>query len=79
MQAYAAELVGSAPDVIVANSTPALAALKQATRTIPIVFFIVNDPAGQGAAFAKRIHVHPGQDRTSEPRFYSFRHETRLR
>jgi putative ABC transport system substrate-binding protein len=48
MQAYAAELVGSAPDVIVANSTPVLAALKQATSTIPIVFFIVNDPAGQG-------------------------------
>jgi putative tryptophan/tyrosine transport system substrate-binding protein len=48
MQAYAAELVGSAPDVIVANSTPVLVALKLATRTIPIVFFIVNDPAGQG-------------------------------
>jgi putative tryptophan/tyrosine transport system substrate-binding protein len=48
MQAYAAELVGSAPDVIVANSTPALAALRQATRTIPIVFSIVSDPAGQG-------------------------------
>jgi putative tryptophan/tyrosine transport system substrate-binding protein len=48
MQAYAAELVGSAPDVLVANSTPALAALKQATRTIPIVFSIVSDPAGQG-------------------------------
>jgi putative ABC transport system substrate-binding protein len=48
MQAYAAELVGSAPDVIVVNSTPALAALKQATRTIPIVFSIVSDPAGQG-------------------------------
>ncbi len=30
MQTYAAELVGSAPDVIVANSTPALVALKQA-------------------------------------------------
>jgi putative tryptophan/tyrosine transport system substrate-binding protein len=48
MQAYAAELVGSAPDVIVANSTPVLAALKQATRTIPVVFSIVSDPAGQG-------------------------------
>ena len=48
MQAYAAEVVASAPDVIVANSTPALAALKQATRTIPIVFSVVNDPAGQG-------------------------------
>ena len=48
MQAYAGELVGSAPDVIVASSTPALAALKQATTTIPIVFSIVSDPAGQG-------------------------------
>jgi hypothetical protein len=33
MQAYAAELVGSAPDVIVANSTPVVAALKQATSS----------------------------------------------
>jgi putative tryptophan/tyrosine transport system substrate-binding protein len=48
MQVYAVELVGSAPDVIVVNSTPALGALKQATRTIPIVFSVVNDPAGQG-------------------------------
>jgi putative ABC transport system substrate-binding protein len=48
IQAHAAELVGSAPDVIVANSTPAVAALKQATRTIPIVFSVVNDPSGQG-------------------------------
>jgi putative ABC transport system substrate-binding protein len=48
MQAYAGELVGSAPDVIVASSTPALAALKQATRAIPIIFCLVSDPAGQG-------------------------------
>jgi putative tryptophan/tyrosine transport system substrate-binding protein len=39
--------VGSVPEVIVANSTPALAALKQATRTIPIIF-VVSDPIGQG-------------------------------
>jgi putative tryptophan/tyrosine transport system substrate-binding protein len=57
MQAYAAELVGSAPDVIIANSTPVVAALKQVTRTIPIVFFIVNDPAGQG--FVDSLG-HPG-------------------
>jgi putative tryptophan/tyrosine transport system substrate-binding protein len=57
MQAYAAELVGSAPDVIVANSTPVLAALKQATRTIPIVFSIVSDPAGQN--FVDSLG-HPG-------------------
>jgi putative tryptophan/tyrosine transport system substrate-binding protein len=40
--------VSSAPDLIVASSTPVLAALKQATRTIPIVFAVVNDPLGQG-------------------------------
>jgi putative tryptophan/tyrosine transport system substrate-binding protein len=42
------ELIKSAPDVIVANSTPIMAALKPATSTIPIVFVVVNDPVGQG-------------------------------
>ena len=37
-----------APDVIVGNSTPVIAALQQATSTIPIVFSVVNDPVGQG-------------------------------
>ena len=48
IQAFAAELVSSAPDVIVANSSPAAAALRQATRTIPIVMAAVNDPVAQG-------------------------------
>jgi putative ABC transport system substrate-binding protein len=48
IQAHTAELVDSAPDVIAASGTPVIAALKQATRTIPIVFSVVNDPAGQG-------------------------------
>jgi putative tryptophan/tyrosine transport system substrate-binding protein len=48
LQAYAVELVNSAPDLIVAVSTPAAAALKQATRTIPIVLAVVNDPLDQG-------------------------------
>ena len=43
-----AELLKSPPDVIVANGTPVVAALKQATATIPIVFAIINDPVGQG-------------------------------
>jgi ABC-type uncharacterized transport system substrate-binding protein len=47
-RAYAAELVTSAPDVLLANSTPVLMALRQATTTIPIVFAVVNDPVGQG-------------------------------
>jgi putative ABC transport system substrate-binding protein len=48
VQTYAAELVNSAPDRIVAHSSPVAAALKQATRTIPIVIAIVNDPVSQG-------------------------------
>jgi putative ABC transport system substrate-binding protein len=45
---YAAELVALAPDVIWVNSSPALAALLQATRTVPIVFTGVTDPVGAG-------------------------------
>jgi putative ABC transport system substrate-binding protein len=45
---YAAELVALAPDVIVANGNAAVAPLLQATRTVPIVFFIVPDPVGAG-------------------------------
>jgi putative ABC transport system substrate-binding protein len=45
---HVAELVRMAPDVIVANTTPVMAALRPATTTIPIVFAVVNDPVGQG-------------------------------
>jgi putative ABC transport system substrate-binding protein len=45
---YAAELVALAPDVILANGTPALGALQQVTRTTPIVFVNVPDPVGGG-------------------------------
>jgi ABC-type uncharacterized transport system substrate-binding protein len=48
IRAYAAELVALAPDVLVGNGTPVLAALREATRSIPIVFVIVNDPVRQG-------------------------------
>ena len=48
IQTYVAELVNSAPDLIVANSSPVVAALKRATHTIPIVFAVVSDPVGQG-------------------------------
>jgi putative ABC transport system substrate-binding protein len=46
--AYAEELVQMSPDVIVANSAPAVAALAAATRTIPIVFAQVADPVQAG-------------------------------
>ena len=45
---YAAELVALAPDVILANAGARLAALQQATRTVPIVFVQVVDPVGAG-------------------------------
>jgi len=48
VQAYTTELVNSAPDLIVAHSSPVVASLKQATSTIPIVIAVVNDPIGQG-------------------------------
>jgi putative tryptophan/tyrosine transport system substrate-binding protein len=46
--AGAKELVEWQPDVIVGHSTPSVAALLQATRTIPIVFLLVADPVGSG-------------------------------
>ena len=44
----AAELVGSQVDVIVTGGTPATRAIKNATRTIPIVMAMVGDPVGAG-------------------------------
>jgi len=51
----ATELVTWSPDVILASSTPAVAALQQATRTVPIVFAQVADPISGGfvASLAK--------------------------
>ena len=48
IQKYAEELVALAPDVILANSTPVVAALQKATTSIPIVFALANDPVGLG-------------------------------
>ncbi len=45
---HIAELIRLEPEVILANSTPVMAALRPATKTIPIVFVIVNNPVGQG-------------------------------
>ena len=42
------EMIRLTPDVILANSTPVMAALQPATKTIPIVFVVVNHPVGQG-------------------------------
>src|SRR5262245_32468012 len=47
-RSYAAELVALAPDVILASASPAVLALQEATRTVPIVFAQVIDPVGAG-------------------------------
>ena len=53
----AEEIVSQKPDVIIANSTLALSAIRNETSTIPIVFVVVGDPVGQG--FVSSL-AHPG-------------------
>jgi putative tryptophan/tyrosine transport system substrate-binding protein len=48
LRRHAAELVALAPDVILSQSSGAIAPLLQATRAIPIVFTNVADPVGAG-------------------------------
>src|SRR6266536_2853546 len=45
---YAVELIAFAPDVILAAASPVVAALQEATRTLPIVFATVIAPVGAG-------------------------------
>jgi putative ABC transport system substrate-binding protein len=45
---YAEELIALAPDVILAITSPAVAALQQVSSTVPIVFTSVVDPVGGG-------------------------------
>jgi putative ABC transport system substrate-binding protein len=61
MRTLARELVELQPDLIVGHSTPVVAELVQATRTIPIVFVVVADPVGSG--FAVSI-PRPGRNAT---------------
>src|SRR5438093_1710895 len=48
IERFAKELVARAPELILASTTPATAALLQQTRSIPIVFALVSDPVGSG-------------------------------
>src|SRR5262245_41668580 len=57
IRAHAAELVALGPEVIVANTTPVIRAVRQATSSIPIVMVGVNDPVEQG--FVSSL-AHPG-------------------
>jgi putative ABC transport system substrate-binding protein len=48
LRKYAAELVGTSPDVLMTEGTAALAAVNRETKSIPTVFVNVSDPVGQG-------------------------------
>src|SRR6516164_5653204 len=58
---YAAELIALAPDVILASGTESVMALQALSRTLPIVFAAVGDPAGAG--FVESL-AHPGGNAT---------------
>jgi putative ABC transport system substrate-binding protein len=55
------EIVSLAPDVILAQNTPMVAALRKQTDSIPIVFVQVSDPVGDG--FVETL-AHPGGNAT---------------
>ena len=48
IRADTADMAKLAPDVIVANGTPIVDAVHNATRSIPVVFVLSNDPVGLG-------------------------------
>jgi len=60
-QSYAAELVALRPDVLVVQSSPAVAALRRLPNAIPTVFIMITDPLAQG--FVNNI-AHPGGNMT---------------
>lgn len=68
--AYAAELVGLTPDVIMTATTTAFATMQRATRSIPIVFVQVVEPVGSGLVASL---AHPGGNFTG---FTSFEYAT---
>ena len=58
---YAVELVALAPDVLIGAADSIVAALQQASRTIPIVFVTTIDPVGSGIVASL---AHPGGNAT---------------
>jgi putative tryptophan/tyrosine transport system substrate-binding protein len=64
--AYANEAVASKPDILLAQTNPAVKALQNVTRTLPIVFLQVSDPVGAG--FVRSLS-HPGENITGFTNF----------
>jgi putative ABC transport system substrate-binding protein len=66
MRVYAKEAVASGPDLILAVTNPALQAIRNTTRSQPIVFLQVSDPVGGG--FVESL-AHPGGNITGFTNF----------
>jgi putative tryptophan/tyrosine transport system substrate-binding protein len=66
MRVYAKEAVASGADLILAVTNPALQAIRNATRSQPIVFLQVSDPVGGG--FVDSL-AHPGGNITGFTNF----------
>jgi putative ABC transport system substrate-binding protein len=61
VRSAAAQVVGTAPDVILANGDAAVKAAQQATKTIPVIFIASGDPVGDGLVASL---AHPGGNLT---------------
>ena len=61
VRSAAAQVVGTAPDVILANGDAAVKAAQQATKTIPVIFIASGDPVGDGLVASL---AHPGSNLT---------------
>jgi putative tryptophan/tyrosine transport system substrate-binding protein len=57
LRTHITELIGMAPDLILASSTPVIVALKEQHARVPIVFVQVTDPLGEGLVASL---AHPG-------------------
>jgi putative ABC transport system substrate-binding protein len=64
--AYADAAVASKPDILLPQTNPAVKALQNLTRTLPIVFLQVSDPVGAG--FVESL-AHPGRNITGLTNF----------
>jgi putative ABC transport system substrate-binding protein len=66
IKSAAAQLLQLAPDVILANGTPAARTMQQASRTVPVIFIAGSDPVVDGLVPSL---AHPGGNLTG---FYVF-------
>ena len=61
LRSAAAQLLRLAPDVILANGTPAAKTMQQASRTVPVIFIAGSDPVLDGLVPSL---AHPGGNLT---------------